>query len=268
MTAPTTSLIIATYNWPAALDLVLQSVRQQRELPDEVLVADDGSGEPTRAVIAAHQRDFPAPLHHVWHEDRGFRLGAIRNRAMAQARGAYLIQIDGDMVLDPRFVAAHRRFARRGYYAQGSRVLVDPTLTEQVLAAGRAEFSLLARGLRNRQNALYCPWLTPWVGGPTDPERATRGCHMAFWADDIVAANGYDEAIEGWGREDSELAARLIHAGVRRRNFKFSAIAYHLWHRERPRSDVERNDAILKETLRTRRTRCPRGLDQYRVAAT
>jgi glycosyltransferase involved in cell wall biosynthesis len=84
---PTTSLVIATYNWPAALDLVLRSVRAQRMLPDEVIVADDGSGDTTRYVILAHQGDFPVPLRHVWQEDRGFRVAAIRNEAIRQ-RGA------------------------------------------------------------------------------------------------------------------------------------------------------------------------------------
>lgn len=38
------TLIITTYNWPAALDLALRSVARQSVLPDEVVVADDGSG--------------------------------------------------------------------------------------------------------------------------------------------------------------------------------------------------------------------------------
>ncbi|MCU0648849.1 MAG: glycosyltransferase family 2 protein [Gemmatimonadaceae bacterium] len=263
MTSPTISLVIATYNWPSALDVILKSVRAQTSMPLEVLVADDGSRDETREVVQAHQRDFPTRLVHIWHEDTGFRLGAIRNRAMAEARGEYLVQIDGDIVLHPRFIAAHASFAKRGTYAQGSRCLLSEALTQQVLTEGRAEISLLERGLRNRQNAFYLPWLTPLVGGPTDPDRATRGCHMAFWRDDIVAANGYDEAIHGWGREDSELAARLINRGLTRRNFKFSAIAFHLWHRERGRDAFDRNHAIYEETVRSGRTRCDVGIAQY-----
>jgi glycosyltransferase involved in cell wall biosynthesis len=263
VTRPRTSLIIATYNWHRALDLVLQSVRAQTVAPDEVLVADDGSRDETRDVIRHHQRDFPAPLIHVWHEDTGFRLGAIRNRAMAQARGEYLIQTDGDILLHPRFVASHAAFARAGSYAQGSRCLVERELTERLLHEGRATVSLWERGLKNRLNGLHFPLVTPMVRGPVDPDRATRGCHMAFWRDDIIAANGYDEAIEGWGREDSELAARLIHRGVRRRNFKFGAVAFHLWHREVGRAAFDRNHAIYEETIRTRRTRCALGIDRY-----
>ncbi|GAB1342373.1 glycosyltransferase family 2 protein [Gemmatimonas sp.] len=258
---PSVSLVIATYNWPAALDVVLRSVRAQREMPREVLVADDGSGESTRHVVLAHQADFPVPLTHVWHEDRGFRLAAIRNQAIRQATGSYIVQVDGDMVLHDQFVRAHRRFAQRGSYVQGGRCLLDESTTARLLRERRSVVPAFSRGLRNRQNAWYAPWLSRLVRGPRDPDRRTRGCHMAFWRDDLLAVNGYDEEFIGWGREDSELAARLIHSGVRRRNFKFGAVAYHLWHQEACRDRFSANDARYAETLRERRQRCRYGLE-------
>ncbi len=262
MRVPTTSLIIATYNWPAALDIVLRSARAQRELPTEVLVADDGSGEETRQLIAAHQADFPVPLLHVWHEDRGFRLAAIRNRAIRLANGDYVLQVDGDMLLHPAFVQAHRRFARRGSYVQGSRCLVKQRLTNRLLTERRHALSVFTPGLRNRQNAWHAPWLSPLVRGPQDSDRRTRGCHMAFWRDDLERVNGYDEGYEGWGREDSDLAARLIHSGVRRRNFKYGAVAYHLWHPDAAPVASPESEARYAATVRQRRQRCDAGLDQ------
>ncbi len=257
---PRVSLIIATYNWPTALDIVLESVRAQSDLPDEVFVADDGSGDATRAVVTAQQQSFPVPLTHVWHEDRGFRLAAIRNAAIRETSGDYIVQVDGDIVLGPHFVRAHRRFARRGSYVQGSRCLLSPSLTESLLRERRHRISPFARGLRNRQNGMYIPWLVPFIRGPRDADRRTRGCHMAFWRDDLLAVNGYDERFVGWGREDSELAARLIHSGVQRRNFKYGAAAFHLWHPEaasRPHAD---NQAHYDTTIRERRRRCSEGL--------
>lgn len=260
--APSTSLIIATYNWPAALDVVLRSVRLQRVLPDEVLIADDGSGEATRHVVLAHQTDFPVPLKHVWHEDRGFRLAAIRNEAIRQAQSDYVLQVDGDMVLHPRFVESHATFAARRHYVQGSRCLIGPGLTARILRERRASIRLFERGLKNRQNGWYLPLLSRFVGGPTDPDRRTRGCHMAFWRDDLLAVNGYDERFEGWGREDSELAARLINAGVQRRNLKFAAIAYHLWHSEQPRPAYAVNQQHYVATVQSGKQRCETGLVQ------
>jgi glycosyltransferase involved in cell wall biosynthesis len=257
------ALLIATYNWPAALALVLASVRAQRVLPDEVLIADDGSGSDTRDLLEREAPTFPVPLRHVWHEDRGFRLATIRNKSMAAARGEYLIQIDGDMVLHPRFVGAHLDFAVPGSYVQGSRAMLDTRLTAAALESGRLSASALSRGVRNRVNGLYLPALAPFVRGPRDPLRRTRGCNMAFWRADILRVNGYNEEIEGWGREDSELAARLLNAGVRRRNLKFAAVAWHLHHHVRPHPDLTRNHAAFERAVRERLVRCAQGIDQW-----
>lgn len=263
MTPASSSLLIATYNWPDALAVVLASVRVQRTWPTEVIIADDGSGDDTRRIVAENAANFPVPLRHVWHEDAGFRLGTIRNKAMAVARGEYLLQLDGDMVLHPAFVASHLAFARRGSYVQGGRVMLDEARTAATLAVGRIVTYPWSPGVRNRVNAVHAPGLSGLVRGPTDPLRRTRGCNMAFWRDDIVRVNGYNEAIEGWGREDSELAARLQHAGVRRRNLKFSAVAWHLHHRTRAQDSLDRNHGLFQRTIAEGLTRCARGIDQW-----
>lgn len=74
MKRPTVSLIVTTYNWEKALNLYLNSVLRQSVLPDEILVADDGSKEPTRLTVEAFARISPVPVRHIWHEDDGFRL--------------------------------------------------------------------------------------------------------------------------------------------------------------------------------------------------
>lgn len=263
---PTISLVVATYNWPEALALVLASVREQQVMPFEVLVADDGSRRETRELVDAEARRLSVPLVHVWHEDTGFRLGAIRNKAIAAARGDYIVQIDGDIVLHPAFMAAHAAFARRGSWVQGSRALLSPTLTERLLQGERIPLGPFTAGVENRANALFLPWVSRLVRGERAGLRRVRGCHMAFWRDDLIRANGYDEAIEGWGREDSELATRLCNAGLTRRNLKFSAVCYHLWHRQANTDAVGRNHERFLRTVQERLTRCDRGLDQYLAA--
>jgi glycosyltransferase involved in cell wall biosynthesis len=258
-----TSLIVATYNWKEALAAVLSTVSAQRMLPDEVIVADDGSRSDTGELVARTAASFPVPLLHVWHEDAGFRLGTIRNKAMAAASGDYLIQLDGDLLLHPMFVAAHARFAERGTYVQGSRAMLGEVATARHLDAQDFRIGLLTRGVRNRANALYAPMLARFVRGPTDPLTRTRGANMAFWREDILRVNGYDERIEGWGREDSELAARLLNAGLRRRNLKFAAVAWHLHHTTRPQDTVSRNHAIFERTMRERTVRCECGIDRH-----
>jgi glycosyltransferase involved in cell wall biosynthesis len=265
---PTASLVVATYNWPEALAAVLASVRRQTVPPTEVVVADDGSGEATRRVVEAAARDLPCPLVHVWHPDDGFRLAQIRNKAVARARGAYVLQIDGDMVLHPGFVRDHLAAAAPGFFVGGSRALLDAEASRRVLE-GAPLPGPLSRGVRNRLNALRLPALGAALA-PLVPARdlmRVRGGNVAFWREDFLLVNGYDEAFVGWGREDTDLVARLHRRGLRRRWFKLRGVAFHLHHREASRAALGRNDDILKEALASGRDRCERGVDQYLGAA-
>lgn len=260
---PSASLIIATYNWKEALAAVLATVRSQRVMPAEVLIADDGSRADTAELIAREARTFPVPLRHIRHEDLGFRLGTIRNEAMARAVGEYLIQLDGDMLLHPAFVESHLRFAEHGCYVQGGRVMLSEAVTARILADPGMRIGWLTGGMRNRLNSLHVPALAHFFRGSRDPLRRTRGCNMAFWREDIITVNGYNEEIEGWGREDSELAARLMNAGVERKNLKFAAVAWHLHHPVRSQDALDRNHAMYERVVRERLRRTPHGIDRH-----
>ncbi|GLC27136.1 glycosyltransferase family 2 protein [Roseisolibacter agri] len=266
MTAPTTSLLVSTYNWPAALALVLRSALAQRQRPTEVLVADDGSRDDTAALVASlvpRFADAGVPLVHVWHPDEGFRLSAIRNRALARATGDYVLMVDGDCVLHPGFVASHVAFARPGTFVQGSRVLVDQARSARALAAGDTRFGAFDRGLRNRHYALSLPLLSRLVPPNADPLRGTRGCNMAYWRADAVRVNGFNEQFVGWGREDSEFTARMLAAGLARRLLKFGGIVFHLWHDERARAALDGNHQLYEAIVRTGASRAAEGLDRY-----
>jgi glycosyltransferase involved in cell wall biosynthesis len=260
------SLVLTTYNWPAALRLVLESVLRQTVAPGEVVVADDGSGEETAAVVRELMPRFGGrgvPLRHVWHPDRGFRAAQIRNRALAAASGTYVLLIDGDCVLHPDFVRSHLAFARPGQLVQGTRVLLSRERSARALAAGETRFGALERGVGNRVNALSLPWVSPFVPTPTDPLQGVRSCNMGFWRSDAMRVNGFDERFVGWGREDSDFVARMTCAGVRRRKLKFGGIVYHLWHPERPRDALHANDERLAASRRSGATWCEEGMDKY-----
>jgi glycosyltransferase involved in cell wall biosynthesis len=260
------SLIVTTYDWPAALDLVLESAMRQVVAPGEVLVADDGSSEPTAEVVRTFVGRFRArgvALHHVWHPDRGFRAAEIRNRALAMARGAYVLLIDGDCVLHPDFTRSHLAFARPRTLVQGTRVLLSEGRSARALAERQTRFHPFEAGLSHRANALSASWLSHLVPSPRDPLSGVRSCNMGFWRADAIHVNGFNERFVGWGREDSEFVARMTHAGVRRRKLKFGGIVYHLWHRERPRDALDANDELLAQVRQSGESRAPEGMDKY-----
>ncbi len=135
----TVSLIISTYNRPDALRLCLDSILRQTTLPDEVIIGDDGSADDTRQVIEDFRKKCPVPLKHIWHEDDGFRLAMMRNKSVAAASGDYIVQIDGDIVLERHFIADHKAAATEGYFVKGSRVRLTDEFSRRACAEiGRA----------------------------------------------------------------------------------------------------------------------------------
>jgi glycosyltransferase involved in cell wall biosynthesis len=258
------SLIVTTYNWPQALELVLASVRGQTRLPDEVIVADDGSGTETAALVHEAAVACPCPLRHSWQEDLGFRAARSRNLAIAAARGDYVLLVDGDMVLHPRFVADHLAAARRGAFVQGSRVLLQPGFSARMLAREALRPGFFSGGVRRRRHTLRIPPLSRLYARLARPApRAVKSCNQGWWRDDLVRLNGFDERMQGWGREDEELAMRAWHAGIACRQVRLAALAFHLHHQERHEGGASPNDALLASTIAERRTRCELGLSAH-----
>lgn len=251
------SVIVSTYNREDALDAVLRALARQSDRRFEIVVADDGSGSGTARVVEARARRSPVPVRHVWHEDRGFRLAAIRNRAIVASRGSYLVFLDGDCIARPGFVAAHRRLAQASCFVTGTRLLMSPALTAKVLAGGlepecwgwRHWMALRARGDVNR--------VTPLLTLPLGRLRArlksrwlgARGANMAFWRRDLERVDGFDAAFEGWGREDTDIFIRMIRAGTGRKDGRWATAVVHLWHREADRAALAGNDRRLDELV-------------------
>ncbi|HUL58997.1 MAG TPA: glycosyltransferase family 2 protein [Anaeromyxobacteraceae bacterium] len=258
-----TTLIVTTYNRKDALELALLSATAQSEPPGEIIVADDGSADDTRALVEAIAARAPVPVRHCWHQDDGFRLATIRNRAIAMARGEYLVMVDGDLVLHPDFVKDHERAARRGQFVQGGRVLLGEAATRDVLREGRIDIGPFEPGTRNRKNAFRIGWLSKLISHRSRSLHRVRGANLAFWREDVVRVNGFNEDFVGWGREDSEFALRMQNSGLRRLHLKFGAVAYHLWHPEASRAMLPRNHQILEEALARRSVRCENGVDRH-----
>jgi len=257
------TLIITTYNRPDALQLVLHSALNLSILPEEIIIADDGSTDETRKLVESFVPKFTIPIRHCWHEDKGFRLATIRNRAIAMAANPYIIMIDGDMVMPERFIADHKRAARKGRVVQGSRVLLGENATRQAIRDLSTRLSLFSEGVSNRKNIVRSELLSSVFSYFNQNILRVRGANMAFWKADVLAINGFNENFVGWGREDSEFIARLQHAGIRKFHLKFAGAAFHLFHPESRRDTLPANDRILKETVEGKIVQCDNGIDKY-----
>ena len=262
-----TSLVISTYNRPDALQITLESALLQIVLPSEIIIADDGSGIETSNLIKKYQSKHPSLIKHVWHEDNGFRLAAIRNKAMITASTDYIIQIDGDIMLHPSFIKDHIDIAQRGFYVAGSRAMLTEDITKKIIDSGKATMpTLTTKGVGNRLNSIRLAPLMKLISMPSISSMSSKtikGCHMAFWKSDFLKVNGYNEDFVGWGSEDVELELRFKNLGLRRKNLKFGAIQYHLYHPENDRERTIINEQLVEKTRRKKLISCDNGASKY-----
>lgn len=263
----TCSLIISTYNRPEALQLCLQSALHQSVLPDEILIADDGSGAATKEFIEQFRNRSAVPIVHVWQEDNGYQLSKIRNRAFAMAKGAYILQTDGDLIFHRHFVKDHLQFARKGSFVSGARTNINEQQTREIIAQQSApQLVYYSKGLQKRYNAfrnIALRMINAKLQSSAQNVHYVLGCNMAFFKADLQKVNGYNEAFTGWGKEDNDIAARLINAGVRLRMLKFGAAVFHLWHKEADKNKLSANEHLFQESLKNNVTFVQQGMNRY-----
>lgn len=262
------SVIVTTCNREDALDAVLRSLSRQTDRAFEVIVADDGSGPATAKLIADWKSRLGAPLAHAWHEHRGFRAGEIRNRAILASGGTYIVFLDGDCIVRPDFVSAHRALAERGWFVTGNRILLSQDLTERVLRERLEPESWSIADWTRQKMSGGINRLAPMLGVPLGPLRklrphawrGARSCNLAMWRSDFDAVDGFDAAYNGWGREDSDLLVRLLNSGVRRKDGNFATGVLHLWHAAADRAFLTANDEKLSRAIAERRVSALQGV--------
>lgn len=262
---PRIAIVIATYNWPDALKLCVRSIFRQTIIPDEIIIADDGSTESTKQLIQTLASESPTQIKHIWHPDEGFRLSAIRNRAFAATEAEYIIQIDGDIILEKHFVEDHLHIAEKGCFVCGSRVFLQESESAHLIANGKTDPNI-ATGIRLSYilNCFRSKILRKILAARYGKNIAhMRGCNLAFWRKDLIQANGYDENLQGWGHEDQELVWRLHFAGVRKKFLKFGGICFHLYHEKASKDSEDKHNEAIKQTVKNKSTRCPNGMDKY-----
>ena len=261
------SLVMTTYNWPAALDLVLKSVLRQTTLPGEVVIADDGSTPETTALIDSYREKFNIPLKHYWHEDEGYRKTVILNKAMKEITNDYIIQIDGDVILHRKFIEDHLNWCKKGCWVNGSRVLLGPTISKKIQESRQVDISPFVGDIQNRLNGFRIPLLRNLLYDKESFSMVARGCNMAYWKEDFFKVNGFNEDIFGWSSEDKELAARFTNNGIKRRVIKFSAVQHHIYHKLASRERTSLNISLEEQALVDGLKFCTNGLRKLNEAS-
>ncbi|MGZ3688340.1 MAG: glycosyltransferase [Bdellovibrionota bacterium] len=255
MTSPRITVIATTYNQSRDLDLYLRSLAAQQGAPQdfEVVIADDGSKQDTRAVLNGwRERHFGGRLKHVWHDDEGYRKSKILNSAIRESQGDYLIFTDSDLIVHPRFVADHHAVAGVNSFFMGRRVDLGESASEWVRAHPEKLFSasfylqVIASAFgpgasRNVKRALRIapPALARAMGCMRVPD--LLGSNFSMDRELLYRVNGFDESSEHYWGEDGDLFVRVRNSGARIFGRKSYAVQLHLWHPQRkPAEGAER----------------------------
>lgn len=257
------SLIISTYNQPEWLQKVLWSCETQTFKAFEIIIADDGSSEETNNLITTFKKQSKLKIHHVWHEDQGFRKTVILNKAIKKSQYDYLIFTDGDCVLRADFIETHMTLRQPklvlsgGYFKlnlQLSQNINHTDITSQICFDSAW---LIAQGQPKsfKMHKLTTSKILANILNTLTPTKATfDGMNVSTWKADILKVNGFDERMQ-YGGEDRELGERLANNGSRFKQIRYSAICLHLEH-ERGYVTPEmiaKNNAIRKTTRKEQR---------------
>ena len=263
----TIGVIISTYNNPRWLEKTLWGYLCQTRKPDEIIIADDGSTDDTRALINSFGDRLP--IKHVWHQDRGFQKSEILNKALVASTADYLIFTDQDCVPRADFIDVHYRNAKKGHFLSGGyfKLTMDISLalTQDDIAAGRP-FSaqwLLQHGQPRtfKMTKLLNNWFSRLMNHITPAKSTWNGCNSSGWRSDLLAVNGFNEDMH-YGGQDRECGYRLENMGIKSIQMRYTAIVVHLDHK-RPYSPPETiafNKNVMLNTRKNKVVQTPKGI--------
>ncbi len=272
MSIPDISVIISTYNSEAWLEKVLWGYEAQDFKNFEVVIADDGSGPKTKALIETMQQQVGYPIVHVWQEDEGFQKSRILNKAIQACNADYIAMSDGDCIPRADFLQIHIDRKEPGYFLSGGYFMLPMDISkmitkEDILAGNCFDVDwLTSNGLDPsfKNNKLTAKGLKAKILNTVTPTNASWNGHNASgWKTDILAVNGFDERMQ-YGGQDRELGERLFNYGIKSKQIRYSAVCVHLDH---PRGyktpeTLEKNKNIRKTTRNDKLSWTPYGIEK------
>jgi glycosyltransferase involved in cell wall biosynthesis len=219
------SLIVTAFEQRVSLPLLLLALARQRlPVPFEVIVCDDGSSPQLaeRAFAIASKKRLD--LRYVWQQRTGPRAARSKNNGIRCAQGELLIFLDADILVQPDFLLRHWQMHQSG----GSQIVCNPR--KWFFPGGAPAFhkrptqSCVLDGLRHLSDLMLRDMDSAFEYLEAHSEEVDRQWQRDHFSSDAPwkACVGFsfsvrnssfvrfDEAFEGWGPEDRELALRLV----------------------------------------------------------
>lgn len=264
------TLIISVYKNTEFLRAVLDSVGRQSWKDFEIIVSEDGNSVEMREFLKNYSSPFP--LLHLTQDDLGWRKNRALNRAILAANTDWLVFIDGDCVLHPRFMEFHWQLSDKEMILAGKRVKLDPDSSRLVLDGKLAPEEMnryLSKNLNTIKKKGGAFVEEGFFINPNSPlgflskirkMRYLKGCNMSFHRDAILKINGFDEDYSKPAvGEDADLLWRFLGMGYRLKSLRNLAVQYHLYHKE-SWTDQDENLAIMRHNQASKRFICKNGI--------
>jgi glycosyltransferase involved in cell wall biosynthesis len=159
----------------------------------EVIFVDDGSKDDTLSFIESRVPTIDMQVKVIHHRWRG--LGASRNRVAEEAKGDYIIWVDGDMILEKDFVRKQIEFME-----MNPRIGIAKGILGILPKEGLVAFL---------DNVAYIASFYRYRGFVKSRALGAGGC--TYRAEAIRQVGGFDVGIKGAG-EDNDVEAKIMKA--------------------------------------------------------
>ncbi len=258
------SVIIAYYDNPRNLEILLAAFRRQSFKDFEIIIAEDNNDPKTEAFLQSNKDKYFFTIQHVNQEEKiGFRKATMLNKAVRIARGSTLVFIDADCIPHPEFLKEYKKNTKSGVFLFGRRVLLGKKITgtiyeEKSLSPLRFP-SLLLSDSTLKKEGLYWPYFELHF-----KESKLSGCNWGIKKKDLISVNGFDEDYVRPGvGEDHDVEWRLKAKGIKMKSIKNKAIVFHLFHpKNSTKDDALFNDSLMDQKKQARQVSCINGLNK------
>ena len=204
---PRFSVIMCAYNLEKIVNIAIESVLNQKFDNYELIIVNDGSADHTLEVLKKYEEKAKGKIR-VINNEKNIGLSASRNKAIAQAKGKYIVHLDGDDTLYNRNTLAN----------------IDATIGDQ-------DYDIIYFGVQyvGGGNKLYLP------NAQNSTREARIVCDMHFavaskvWRKEFLEKNNLT-FIEGMYYEDMVYS---IKAAIKAEKTTFRAIPIYVYYRNR-----------------------------------
>lgn len=272
------SIIIAVYKDVEALELIIESLKNQTYKNFEVVIAEDGSCDEMKEYISTIE---DLEIKHTTQDDLGIRKTRSLNNGIIVSEGEYLIFIDGDCIPYSTFIESHALLSEKNTIISGRRLNLGPSFSKKIrnktMLLKKLEkrfliyFPLLAVDCKENHSEdgfYFSPKGFIYNNFLKSRKASTSllGCNYSCFKEDIVSINGYDE---GYGEtalgDDTDLEWRFKSLGCKFKSARNVANIFHLYHSRSFRETIDYKNYFerFNDNKKNNTYVCKKGLNSH-----